>query len=122
MISNITACATALPVNARSGSNISGNRGNYWGWGAESQSLFTTIVPPSSTQYRFNQCRYGCGGCGVGSSDHSDITNATSNHSGGSNFLMGDGSVKFIKSSVAMKTYWGLGTKRGGEVIGSDAY
>jgi prepilin-type processing-associated H-X9-DG protein len=47
---------------------------------------------------------------------------ATSPHAGGTNFLLTDGSVKFIKDSIAQKTYMGLGTRNGGEVISSDAY
>ena len=38
------------------------------------------------------------------------------------NFLFGDGSVHFIKSSISMRTYWALGTKANGEVISSDSY
>ena len=48
--------------------------------------------------------------------------NANSNHPGGANFLFADGSVHFLKSSIAIKTYWALGTKAGGEVISSDSY
>jgi len=121
-ISNIQACSQAFIANSKSGSNMSGNRGWYWGWGAESMSMFNTLVPPSSTQYKFNQCRYGCGGCGAYSADHSDITNASSSHPGGANVLFADGSVKFIKNSIAMKIWWSIGTKNLGEVVSSDSY
>jgi prepilin-type N-terminal cleavage/methylation domain-containing protein/prepilin-type processing-associated H-X9-DG protein len=43
-------------------------------------------------------------------------------HPGGCNILFGDGSVKFLKSSISLYTLCGLGSKAGGEVIGSDAY
>jgi len=43
-------------------------------------------------------------------------------HPGGVNFLMGDGSVKFIKSGISLPTYWALGTRAGGEVISSDSF
>ena len=51
-----------------------------------------------------------------------DIITATSNHPGGVNVCMGDGSVKFIKDSISPNTWWALGTRDGGEVISSDAY
>jgi len=47
---------------------------------------------------------------------------ANSNHSGGVNVGMTDGSVKFIKDSISPQAWWGLGTRKGGEVISSDAY
>jgi prepilin-type N-terminal cleavage/methylation domain-containing protein/prepilin-type processing-associated H-X9-DG protein len=120
-LNNIQACAAAFQTGATN--NISGNRGWYWGWGSEAMALFTTIVPPSSTQYKFNQCRYGCQGCNNAlMADHSDIANASSAHPGGANFLFCDGSVKFVKSTVAMRTYWAIGTKDRGEVVSADSF
>ena len=43
-------------------------------------------------------------------------------HPGGANFAMGDGSVKFIKSSISVNTYRALGTRAGAEVISADQY
>ena len=43
-------------------------------------------------------------------------------HPGGVNFAFADGSVKFIKNSVNVLTYRGLGTRNLGEVISSDQY
>ena len=48
--------------------------------------------------------------------------NTSSNHPGGCNVLFGDGSVKFIKGSIDIKIWWGLGTRNGGEVISADSY
>jgi prepilin-type N-terminal cleavage/methylation domain-containing protein/prepilin-type processing-associated H-X9-DG protein len=45
-----------------------------------------------------------------------------SRHPGGSNFAFGDGSVRFIKSSIAAKVYQHLGNRADGEVIDSDQY
>jgi prepilin-type N-terminal cleavage/methylation domain-containing protein/prepilin-type processing-associated H-X9-DG protein len=47
---------------------------------------------------------------------------ATSNHSGGVNVGMCDGSVRFIKDSVNPQAWWGLGSRALGEVISSDSY
>ena len=35
---------------------------------------------------------------------------------------MADGSVRFIKSSIDLDTWWSLGTRAGGEVVSSDSY
>ncbi len=45
-----------------------------------------------------------------------------SNHSGGVNVLFLDGSVKFIKDTIAPLTYWALATVAGGEVIDASSY
>jgi len=50
------------------------------------------------------------------------IITATSNHPGGVNVCFADGSVRFVKDSVGIQTWWSLGTRNGGEVLSSDAY
>jgi prepilin-type N-terminal cleavage/methylation domain-containing protein/prepilin-type processing-associated H-X9-DG protein len=45
-----------------------------------------------------------------------------SNHPGGANFLMGDGSVRFLKNSINQFVFMSLGTRNFNEVISSDAY
>jgi prepilin-type N-terminal cleavage/methylation domain-containing protein/prepilin-type processing-associated H-X9-DG protein len=51
-----------------------------------------------------------------------DAIPPTSNHPGGVNNVFCDGSVHFIKDSVNVQTWWALGTRNVGEVIGSDSY
>ena len=46
----------------------------------------------------------------------------SSNHPGGVNVGFADGSVKFIKNTVSLQAWWGLGSRNGGEVISADAY
>ena len=46
----------------------------------------------------------------------------SSRHPGGVNTMMGDASVRFIKETVALPTWRGLGTRAGGEVLSADAY
>jgi len=121
MLASIQQCSANFKT-ASNGSTLSVNKGWLWAWGADSMSMFNTIVPPSSTEHTWGMCRFGCVPCGSYSADHSNITNANSNHAGGANVLFGDGSVKFIKSSLAVRTWWALGTRNNGEVISSDAY
>jgi prepilin-type N-terminal cleavage/methylation domain-containing protein/prepilin-type processing-associated H-X9-DG protein len=81
-------------------------------------TLINTVVPPSSIQYSFACCSftivYGC--------DDGPYQNVNSMHPGGANVLFADGSVRFLKSSISIPTYWALGTKSNGEVISSDSF
>ena len=79
---------------------------------------FNTIVTPNSTQYPWGDCRDQGGGW----PDEATFANATSNHPGGVNCLMADGSVRFVKNGVNQSTWWALGTRDLGEVISSDSY
>jgi prepilin-type N-terminal cleavage/methylation domain-containing protein/prepilin-type processing-associated H-X9-DG protein len=45
-----------------------------------------------------------------------------SQHPGGGNFFFMDGSVRFLKTSTALRTFWALCTRNNGEIISSDAY
>jgi prepilin-type N-terminal cleavage/methylation domain-containing protein/prepilin-type processing-associated H-X9-DG protein len=45
-----------------------------------------------------------------------------SRHPGGVNMAMGDGSVRFIKDSIAQNVHMALGTRAGQEVISADQY
>jgi prepilin-type N-terminal cleavage/methylation domain-containing protein/prepilin-type processing-associated H-X9-DG protein len=47
---------------------------------------------------------------------------ARSRHPGGVNVSMADGSVRFIKDSINVRTWLSLGTRSAGEVVGSDQY
>ncbi len=93
--------------------------GNRWGWGGTGETLFNTIVPPNSKQWAWNTCQT----CGPPCApSEAPFSNAQSNHPGGVNVMMADGSVRFIKDSINMQTWMGLGTRMGGEVISSDSY
>jgi len=92
------------------------DRGRRWGLGAMGFSMFNTVVPPNGAKW--GACRYGC----CPQAGHAEIQVANSNHSGGVNAAMGDGSVKFVKSSVAFPVWWALGTRDNGEVIDASAY
>jgi len=96
------------------------NRGELWALGAPGFSLTNTILTPNSGQFTFSYCRWdSCNGCG---SDFGHLFVSSSNHSGGINALMGDGSVRFIKDSVNQQTWMALGSGNGGEVLSSDSY
>jgi prepilin-type N-terminal cleavage/methylation domain-containing protein/prepilin-type processing-associated H-X9-DG protein len=121
VISDLTNCNNywlTLSTGSNSG-NLINTEGCSWAVGATAWTMFHTIVPPNSTQYPWGSCRGTCAGCGP---DSSAYANASSNHPGGANFLMSDGSVRFLKNTIAQTIYWGLGTKANNEVISADSY
>ncbi len=74
-------------------------------------ACMNTLLPPNS---QHADCMYYAASDGL----HS----VRSRHSGGGNVLMADGSVHFIKTSVAPYTWWALGSRAGGEAIGQNKY
>ncbi|MGC8641401.1 MAG: DUF1559 domain-containing protein [Isosphaeraceae bacterium] len=60
--------------------------------------------------------------CTGNAGDQPAFAGARSRHPGGLNVLNGDGSVRFVKNSINMRTWLGLNTIAGGEVISSDAW
>ncbi|MBX6314615.1 MAG: DUF1559 domain-containing protein [Isosphaeraceae bacterium] len=91
-------------------------RGRLWSHGSMCSTLFNTVVPPNSREDQWTHCSSN------GSGSMSTFANVDGFHPGGCNVLMGDGSVKLIKDSINQRTWWSLGTKAGGEVLGADAY
>ncbi len=118
VLQQLQACAQAFkPANA---GNITSRRGFRWGEGIMGFTMFNVLQTPNDTTYQVNYCRTGCSpGCNM---DSGFSAPASSNHSGGCNVMMTDGSVKFIKSSINRMTWWGLGTRGNGEVISADSY
>jgi prepilin-type N-terminal cleavage/methylation domain-containing protein/prepilin-type processing-associated H-X9-DG protein len=99
--------------------NGANDKGFRWCMGGHGIASFNTIVPPNSKQYNWGGCRLDFEGGGFAFGQY---MNATSNHPGVVNFLFADGSVKPLKDSIDIKTYWSLGTRNKGEVISSDSY
>jgi prepilin-type N-terminal cleavage/methylation domain-containing protein/prepilin-type processing-associated H-X9-DG protein len=49
-------------------------------------------------------------------------TPPNSNHAGGVNVGLADGSVRFVKDTINVQTWWALGTRGGGETISADSF
>jgi prepilin-type N-terminal cleavage/methylation domain-containing protein/prepilin-type processing-associated H-X9-DG protein len=97
------------------------DRGYRWGMGCPGWTMLNVVMPPNGGgQARFGACRVGC--CADGQSEHDHFNIISSYHSGGVNVSMADGSVRFIKSTISVPTWWAIGTKGNGEVVSSDAY
>ena len=116
---NLQNCATQFQTTTTGITDLKGWR---WGLGASGYSMFNVLQTPNDHQYPIGGCRENFA---VGSNSWPDASfsvGAASNHPGGCNVLFADGSVRFVKDSINRMTWWGLGTKAGGEVISSDAY
>jgi prepilin-type N-terminal cleavage/methylation domain-containing protein/prepilin-type processing-associated H-X9-DG protein len=79
------------------------------------------IVPNKTSCFFANKTGATAGEIFPGNDDITMI-NATSNHSGGVNVGMLDGSVKFIKDSISLATWAALATRAGGEIIDASSY
>ena len=112
VLAGLQVCNTAW--NNRSGTLNTG-RGNFWFHGTLAQTMFNTVVTPNSELYPWAFCSTAAIG-------DAEFVTANSNHPGGVNILMADGSVRFAKDSINQATWWALGTRAGGEVISSDSY
>ncbi|MDG3006943.1 DUF1559 domain-containing protein [Paludisphaera mucosa] len=105
------ACAAFAQANPTSTWN---NTGGSWGNSNYSQTTFNFMITPNS---KTPDCS-NWGGIGIGYGFHTP----RSYHAGGVNVGLADGSVRFIKDSIALQTWYALGTRSGGEVVGSDSY
>jgi prepilin-type N-terminal cleavage/methylation domain-containing protein/prepilin-type processing-associated H-X9-DG protein len=117
IFASLAQCQTAFQTSLTA---IQDDRGFRWCIGTTGWSMFNTVQVPNDSQYRNGGCRDG-GTPGQFPNDGFSYP-ASSNHPGGCNVLMGDGSCRFVKSSISYPTWWALGTKDQGEVISSDSY
>ncbi len=117
----LTAWLTTCSTNLRSGSTPftpSGRswRNRLWHIADYGNTLANTVVPPNSA---FPDCMFFNGNSAW---DRSGVKAFRSLHPGGVNIGMGDGSVRFLKNSVAFEVMWALGSRSGNEAISSDSY
>ncbi len=81
-------------------------------------ATFTTLRPPNTpvgdvAQYCNGTPQVPCRECRTGNQE----THARSYHTGGAQFVMGDGSVHFFSENMAQGVFQALGTRGGGEVV-----
>jgi prepilin-type N-terminal cleavage/methylation domain-containing protein/prepilin-type processing-associated H-X9-DG protein len=106
------ACTT---LNILTAPPLTSREGMSWVMGEMCCTLYNHVAPPNQTScaapnYPGNMANMAM------------QVPPSSRHPGGANVAMGDGSVRFIKNSVSLQTWRGLGTRNGGEVISSDSF
>src|SRR5262249_19025486 len=98
---------------------VADHRGLGWSVSPTRHTLFNVLQTPNDKQFAVNGCRFDGEG---GDPSIGYSYPASSAHPGGVNVCFADGSVRFIKDSIARLTWWALGTKAGAEVISADSY
>jgi prepilin-type processing-associated H-X9-DG protein len=91
-------------------------KGHTWGYtDAWQKHVYAHLLPPNAAPiitYYTNTFR-----CSEGDG----AMNPTSNHPGGVNVSMMDGSVRFVKNTIGLEPWWYLGTRGRSEIISADA-
>ena len=115
LTANLQACSACLQPNncpGHTGANGGGTQfsfvGRLWAEGIYGHGLGNMIVPPNSP---YPYCQFENGDCDM---DSGTIIGLTSYHPGGANVCMLDGSVHFLKNSVAYNVIWYLGSQGSG--------
>jgi len=89
---------------------FNGYKGEIYIWSL--QSWYYHIQPPNRRACRFNNAQW---------DRITGVIGASSIHPGGVNVLFGDGSVKFVKSSVNYIPWYAIATPNGGEQVSGDS-
>jgi prepilin-type N-terminal cleavage/methylation domain-containing protein len=96
----------------------------FWADGNSHETAMTTAWPPNkniSNSTGASELDYETALIVSGGPTYAALT-ARSYHPGGVNALSGDGSVRFVKSTIDGMVWRALGTVGGGEVVSSDQY
>jgi prepilin-type processing-associated H-X9-DG protein len=116
----IQTCAGLAPASINQGANSweynMSHLGAGWEEGMFGYTLGNTLLAPNSPYPNCRMCSWD------GDWDCPGIYGLSSYHPGGGNVSFADGSVRFLKSSIAPQTIWALGSRAQGEVISSDSY
>ena len=89
--------------------------GRYWYIGNYAVARYNQIMTP-------NQKSCACSGAGalnVRMNYKGTATTASSRHPGGVNLALVDGSVRFVSDSIDRATWWALGSKADGDIVGA---
>ena len=118
LMADISLCSMYYTKGQHLGST--GTYGRLWAYCDLGSSVFNTLITPSNPQTLWADCRLDANTNNF--QFDSGYHQAASNHPGGVNASFSDGSVRFVKSSIAQQTWWALGTRNVGEIVSSDSY
>jgi prepilin-type N-terminal cleavage/methylation domain-containing protein/prepilin-type processing-associated H-X9-DG protein len=109
------ACMLANPYNQTSNFNTSGSisSGEYWWDGHFETGNYNHIMTPN---------KWSCDDAANDWVNDAGASDVSSHHPGGVNIVFADGSVRFVKDTVANTVWWALGSRAGAEVLTSDSY
>jgi prepilin-type processing-associated H-X9-DG protein len=111
----IAQCKAAL--NSAGRTSHTSYLGEFWAFGLFADTMGNVLLPP---QTLYPNCTTSTvSGNGLG---NPGMATLASRHPGGANILAVDGSVKFLKGSIANPVVWALGSKAQGEVIDASSY
>ncbi|MEW4571147.1 DUF1559 domain-containing protein [Tautonia sp. JC769] len=101
-------------------------RGFSW-W--SSAAVFSGLMPPNTSYPDVTESNSYCiypfqnnPPCTGPTTELPRVNFARSEHPGGVNAAMADGSVRFIKDTIAIPTFRALSTTRGGEIVSADQF
>lgn len=117
----VAACKALPGTSMSKGTGNAPAQGNFWIVGNPGSCLifsaYNHFMTPNSTH---------CIASNDGNTEAwGSVMNAmppSSNHPGGVNVGMADGSVKFVKNTISNQTWWAIGTRSSNEVVSADAY
>jgi prepilin-type N-terminal cleavage/methylation domain-containing protein/prepilin-type processing-associated H-X9-DG protein len=112
--SNTLMGGEVLVVRDSSAHDLRGRYYNTW----QGNTLFSTLYPPNTpVGDRSNYCIDAPQAPCQSLTATAVVQSVRTYHPGGGNFLLADGSVRFIRNAINLNTYQALGTRHGGEPL-----
>jgi prepilin-type N-terminal cleavage/methylation domain-containing protein/prepilin-type processing-associated H-X9-DG protein len=112
LLATFQACTS---LNVLAAPPLTSRQGMSWVMGEMCCTLYNHVAPPHQTSCAAPNFPGNMANMAM-------QVSPTSLHPGGVNVLMGDGSSRFVKTSIDVQTWRNIGTRDGGEVISADSY
>jgi prepilin-type processing-associated H-X9-DG protein len=93
----------------------------YWRWAEPDNAFGVSGQPNNPYRPMYENAEWAQSGITAGNNGGAN-DEMFSYHPGGVNVLLGDGSVRFLRNSIAITILRSVVTPKGGEVVSADAY